>query len=333
MCIIAAKPAGKKMPALTTIETMWFRNHDGAGFMYAQGGMVHIEKGFMKLSDFTAALNRVRETVDLDSTAVVMHFRIATHGGVIPANTHPFPVTSSVGMLQKLSCTTPLGVAHNGIISSVIPRKGISDTMEYIASQLGPLYKGVPKFYENPHLMEMISNAVDSRLAFMTGAGELYTVGDFVEDEGIMYSNSTYKPYDFSFARYSTKWDNLADGHFNEYDMWSANYELAGTRLLQWLWETGTYVVDSTGRRIDDLHNDYAVDAEGNVYEYKYWDYDAGFVRIPGATARDADNQLVFASYESDAADMEDVFEKVYYDDTPFDTKPKKRAKKKAAKK
>ena len=160
MCIIAAKPAGTKMPATTTIENMWYRNHDGAGFMYAHGGTVHIEKGFMKLDDFKKALERVQEKVNLNATSVVMHFRIATHGGVMPANTHPFPVTSSISMLQKLKCTTSLGVAHNGIISSVNPRKGISDTMEYIASQLAPLYKGVPTFYENPNLMEMVSNAI-----------------------------------------------------------------------------------------------------------------------------------------------------------------------------
>ena len=319
MCIIAAKPAGKAMPAASTIEQMWCRNHDGAGFMYAYGGKVHIEKGFMKLGDLTNALKRVRSTVDLDSCAVVMHFRIATHGGVIPANTHPFPVTSSIGLLQKLTCSTSLGVAHNGIISSVTPRKGISDTMEYIASQLGPLYKGVPNFYENPHLMEMVSNAVDSRLAFLTGEGKLYTVGNFVEDEGIMYSNSSYKPYDFTLSCYSTKWDSIADGHFNEYDEWEPDFRYKDTRLLRWLWcEENTYAIDGHGVQLDEF-GDYAVDREGHLYEYLNWEWGDGFVLIPGGRAYDGKFQTIVASPDDEYSSMEDVYEEA---EPPFEPDP-----------
>ena len=44
MCIIAAKPAGIALPNAETIETMWYANPDGAGFMYAHDGKVVIEK-------------------------------------------------------------------------------------------------------------------------------------------------------------------------------------------------------------------------------------------------------------------------------------------------
>ena len=67
----------------------------------------------MKLNDFEDALERIQQKIDLKDIPVVMHFRIAIHGGVIPANTHPFPVSSSMSMLQKLKCNTSLGVAHN----------------------------------------------------------------------------------------------------------------------------------------------------------------------------------------------------------------------------
>ena len=42
MCIIAAKPIGVKMPNEETIRTMWNNNNDGAGFMCAANGRVHI---------------------------------------------------------------------------------------------------------------------------------------------------------------------------------------------------------------------------------------------------------------------------------------------------
>ena len=59
--------------------------------MYAHDGKVVIEKGFMKLDEFTAALDRVAQTVDLTATGVVMHFRITTHGGTCPLEHPPVP--------------------------------------------------------------------------------------------------------------------------------------------------------------------------------------------------------------------------------------------------
>ena len=47
MCIICAKPAKTAFPDAETIRTMWYRNPDGAGIMYARDGKVCIEKGFI----------------------------------------------------------------------------------------------------------------------------------------------------------------------------------------------------------------------------------------------------------------------------------------------
>ena len=127
MCIIAAKAAGIPMPNRERIKTMWDGNRDGAGLMYVENGQVRIEKGFMKYKDFTKVLDRLEKRLDLTATPVVMHFRITTHGGTKPENCHPFPITDNVGALKKLTITTDLGVAHNGIIP-ISPRKGISDT-------------------------------------------------------------------------------------------------------------------------------------------------------------------------------------------------------------
>lgn len=323
MCIIAAKPAGTKMPAQTTIENMWYRNHDGAGFMYAQDGVVHIEKGYMKLDDFNKALERVRKTVDLDSVAVVMHFRIATHGGVIPANTHPFPVTSSVGMLQKLRCNTTLGVAHNGIIHSVSPRKGISDTMEYIATQLAPLYKGVPEFYKNSHLMELVKNGIDSKLAILTHMGELYTIGSFEESEGIMYSNTSYKPYTSTVYSYNgSKWSILGS-HYGEFDYYQPSYEFTGHRIVQWLFDDDVYVLNAAGSRIDmdNMMHDFVVDTDGKVYDYSYLCdglvYQAGYRAYSSTTGKQ-----LFADADHELASMEETYEESYGDDCPWDTDP-----------
>lgn len=206
MCIIAAKPANTKMPTYETLENMWYGNPDGAGIMYAIDGKVRIEKGLMTFKAFNDKLDELRKVVDLDAVPVVMHFRITTHGGTCPANTHPFPVTDSVKLLQRTSLAANIGVAHNGIIP-ITPRKGISDTMEYIASQLAPLSRACPSWYRNPDALTLVKNAIQSKMAVLTGKGELVTIGDFVESDGIKYSNSSFRGWG-KYGRYSMyDWD------------------------------------------------------------------------------------------------------------------------------
>ena len=257
MCVIMAKPKGIDMPDDDTIHNMWVRNSDGAGFMYALDGQVHIQKGFMKLDALRAALKKTAKSVDLKNTAVVMHFRITTHGGTTPENCHPFPITDSIGKLKKLKQTTRLGVAHNGIITSVSPRKGISDTMEYIATQLAPLSKAVPAFYKDANLMLMIQNATASKLAFLTGGGKIYTVGQFIVDGGRLYSNYSFEPW--VYKQYTAKaWGDWCDYGYDE-----CAYE----RILPAdLGDPNDY----TYRTMDFLNpnnGDYVVTLEGEWYE------------------------------------------------------------------
>ena len=138
MCIIVVKKAGIAAPSDEMFENMWNHNPDGAGFMYTANGGVCIEKGFMEYKDFYKAYKRVEGKIDTVQTPMIFHFRITTHGGTSPENTHPFPVTDNLSMLRKLMCKTSLGVAHNGILS-VQPRSGVSDTMEYILTQLSTM--------------------------------------------------------------------------------------------------------------------------------------------------------------------------------------------------
>ena len=223
MCIIACKPIGLQMPDRDTIENMWYSNSDGAGIMYNHKGHVYIEKGFMELDKFLDAIDRIGKDVDLTKAGVVMHFRITTHGGTRPENCHPFPISDSVPMLKKLRLTTRIGVAHNGIINNVPRDKTISDTMEYIAAQLTPLYRALPEFYKDPNAMLLVKNGIQSKMAFLTDTGDIYTIGDFTEDKGILYSNHSYEGY-WSTPRYMKwgRWDNTT-GKW-EYDDYKCSY-------------------------------------------------------------------------------------------------------------
>lgn len=276
MCIIAAKPAGTKMPDQETIRRMWYGNPDGAGIMYALDGKVRIEKGFMKLSDLETRLDEIRKTVDLDATGVVMHFRITTHGGTRPENCHPFPITDSIARLRMTRVTTTVGVAHNGVIDITPRDRSISDTMEYIASQLAPLSRALPRFWTNQDAMTLIQNAIRSRMVFLTGDGEIYRTGEFIEQDGIFYSNKSFQGY----ARIrSYCWD--------DFEPWPQRLPGPSTaksgkkkkgkcqtviqtkqKELMWLTlaDDGAYVITRNGSVLEG--DDFLLDDRGLVYEY-----------------------------------------------------------------
>jgi hypothetical protein len=253
MCIIAIKPAGVKMPTTTTIENMWYNNSDGAGLMYAKDGNVHIEKGLMTLKDFKKTLKRLEKDLDTTSTPIVLHFRITTHGGTSAGNCHPFPVTEKLPLLQMTKSKAPLAIAHNGIIDIKPSKKDISDTMEYVISQLAPLYQLKKDFYRQPAGKKLIYNFTKSKMAFLDGAGRIETVGDFITGEdGLMYSNNSYKArtiyYNWDLWDYGAEW-----------------YEPEHGKYLSWLTEEDGYIV-SKGTLISADY--YLVDEQGNLYQY-----------------------------------------------------------------
>ena len=100
----------------------------------------YIEKAY-DLTDLKKALKRLEKTIDVVNTPIVLHFRITTHGETSPGNTHPFPVSEKLPLLRMAKCKAPLAVAHNGIICIKPSQKDLSDTMEYIITQLAPLYQ------------------------------------------------------------------------------------------------------------------------------------------------------------------------------------------------
>ena len=176
MCIICAKPAGVKFPKNEYIENMWDGNDDGAGIMWVSNNKVHIKKGFMKLKDFKRFLGKLKKRYDIDKIPVVMHFRITTHGGTKPENTHPFPITSKIKNLQALEICTDLGVAHNGTIKIDNPPE-ISDTMAYIAKRLSRLRTRVGNFYMRQEMLDKVEKEITSKMCFLDNRGNLKFIG------------------------------------------------------------------------------------------------------------------------------------------------------------
>jgi hypothetical protein len=200
MCIIAVKRPGVSVPVAEFVNC-YENNADGAGFMIQRDTGVAIYKGFMTLYSFLDAA----ESVSADDMAV-FHFRQATHGKVVPALTHPFPVLADGRRLRSTRCMAEMGAAHNGIVR-IKRRKAESDTMAFIRKVLAD-----PDIYydADPHFTEIVIDYYLGwgRLALLT-ASDIRIYGDgWVDADGMLYSNRSYQYQQLRFpelAEYNAK--------------------------------------------------------------------------------------------------------------------------------
>lgn len=192
MCIIAVSKRGVKQPTLEQLRNMYKSNPHGAGYMFARDGKVWIHKGFMTWDDFVLNIKRENFT---KADPVVYHFRISTQAGVNPQMTHPFPLTPYIEECEYLDCSCDIGVAHNGIIrmTSDSRETRFSDTAIFIADYMSKLVRNKAAL-EDEAILTMIDYLTNSKWAIMESTGEIVTVGQFQEEKGILFSNSSYMP-------------------------------------------------------------------------------------------------------------------------------------------
>lgn len=177
MCVIVMKPIGAALPDTETLFDCWEENPDGAGFAVSsfECDKPYYEKGFMTFESFMDAVS----WYDVTSNALVLHFRIATHGGVIPGHTHPFPLVTDIDAMRELKGDHECIIAHNGIFKIASPASH-SDTMQAI-SEMGS--DPVKWWANNPQI------TTGSRMAVLFGHGEYKLLGTWETEDGIFYSN------------------------------------------------------------------------------------------------------------------------------------------------
>lgn len=279
MCIIAIKCKGVDMPSEQTLRNMWVNNPHGAGIMYAgDDGKVYIDKGFMDWTSFIGRIHTLGEPETLKDMAIVMHFRIATHGGINPNNTHPFPVSGRIDALKKLRQACKVGVAHNGIIP-ITPREGISDTMEFIASELAPLAAVRPKWYKDKPTLAKIGKRIQSKLAVLDGAGVISYYGDFIaEKDGMIYSNTSYKPrysavytwrsaapYEIDTEEPDNAWDYDAPWDTGRKSIWLMPVDECDCGEVEYVGTNRCYVEDTYDLWASPAGNVYGIDYDSAV--------------------------------------------------------------------
>lgn len=180
MCIIALKPEKVRL-SKPQMQIMWDNNPHGAGFMYAEDGVVKVVKGLTTLDQLWDAIEEVGPLRKL-----VLHFRIRTHGSIIPELTHPFWVREN-----------KLAMVHNGVVRALtsMTNDKQSDTAIFARS--------LSKNYADPLLAlkswfhrEMMEAYIGhSKMVFMDSTGETYILNeDFgIWHQNVWYSNEKFK--------------------------------------------------------------------------------------------------------------------------------------------
>ena len=230
MCIIAFKPTNIAFPDEQTLKNCFENNPHGAGFMYAYNDVVHWQKGYESFKSFKKALNKAREITG-DKVPYVMHFRIATQG-YEKCMTHPFPLSSDMKKLKKLSGDCNICVAHNGILDITSDgSKEYSDTMKFITDYLVYIIRNY-SWWKDDRTKKLIENLIDgSRLAILDKKGHCELMGKgWVEENGIWYSNSSYS-YEkqvYTYAPCGTLYD---DGY--DLKWWKPNYKSSFGKVVE----------------------------------------------------------------------------------------------------
>jgi predicted glutamine amidotransferase len=183
MCVIVAVKLKKDIPPIDVLQKCDSSNPQGMGYMYVKDGLVHIEKGFWQAPLLMQAMQK-----DIpDDSPVVIHFRLATHGGQSGNMCHPFPVTNDYAALCALAVQCDIGVAHNGIMHNYGKiDTNYSDTQNFIATVL----YHVKDYLGNEGIRKLIMDSIGTdKLAFLDKTGYMRLFGLFHEKDNAWYSN------------------------------------------------------------------------------------------------------------------------------------------------
>lgn len=206
MCIAIIKPIGARLPSDDMLENCYWGNPDGCGFTYSRNGKVHINKGFFEFEKFKIAL---KDQVK-DGDAALIHFRIATHGKVVPGLTHPFPVCEDFDEMRKLESVCDIAMAHNGILHSTYA-DDVSDTMSFarLLSETN-VHNLATCDQQWRHVLEMMIRGSRVAILWSSGRVDRFGGGWILKDDVYFSNNSFERP---KFDRFSWAWDGWKDNY------------------------------------------------------------------------------------------------------------------------
>jgi predicted glutamine amidotransferase len=208
MCVIIATSERSKLPSHEIITQCARHNSDGGGFMFHKDGKVHIHKGYITAGKLISDV----EAWVPETSPIVIHFRLGTHGSVRPELCHPYPVTKNFDRLCQLDLECSYGVAHNGIFSYTKAETGdYNDTQHFIADTL----TDVIRYIEIDGVRKVLIAALGSnKLALLSARGKLRLLGSFEKDNDVWFSNKHWEPITitnnyrgYGASHYKSSWE------------------------------------------------------------------------------------------------------------------------------
>lgn len=175
MCIIAIKKKGIKFPSVETVKTMCDNNPHGFSMVVSDGRKSKVCKT-MNQEKFLNVYRKVLEKYNYQTSSMFIHTRIKTHGTQRIENCHGWKENG-------------LTFAHNGILS-IESRDDLTDSETFFRDIFSPAYKvGGWKLGEKA-IRAIIGT---SKFVFMDDKGNIHHYGHYIEDDGMLYSNTTYR--------------------------------------------------------------------------------------------------------------------------------------------
>ena len=112
------------------------------------------------------------------------------------AHEHPFPLSNRPARLRKLDLRCRVGVAHNGVIplTSDPSNERYSDTAIFITDYLSHIIRRRADLRDQ-RVLDSIFQIAQSKFAIMDGGGYIATVGKFIDERGLLFSNASYLPW------------------------------------------------------------------------------------------------------------------------------------------
>jgi len=225
MCVIVHKPNNVSLP-IESLEKCFITNNDLCGYMVNIGYGILIQRGLKNIDDLIKQWES--DTKHLKNNETVFHFRIATHGDINVSNSHPFPVTNDIRLLESSTVISNIGLAHNGILNTIPFDYYLDEEIFYKYSDtflwISEVLSSVSNIQSMLSVLRILSIESHSKFSLMTG-NKVHRIGTFYEIDDCYYSNTLwqYKPvkdkkYSYDYAAYNDWYYNkfVANDNFGE---------------------------------------------------------------------------------------------------------------------
>ena len=188
------------------LQNCFKKNPDMCGFSFVNSSkdgvkFVDIWKGYRTFDSF---YEDYKEVAKLNDRNIIIHFRIATSGGVNEHNCHPFRINNSLSLI------------HNGILNCVDVPKGSkdNDTRIFIDEYL----KGLPNnIYKNKSFRTILGDMIGhNKFVLLDVEDRYYIINEELGHwkDGCWFSNYSYETVKPKTTNYSYK----SDWEYRDYD-------------------------------------------------------------------------------------------------------------------